>query len=94
MNRLQGLPILITGLQLIAIGHLYDTWQNSHSHIPTALIELTVLAAVNMVFLIIVYFVLPRASLKQMLWKVSGGIAATIIILTLISYMIMGLCKY
>lgn len=93
-NRLQVLSILITGLQLIAIGHLYDTWQSSHFHIPTALIELTILAVVNIIFLIIAYFVLPGTSLKQILWKVSGSIAATIIIFTLICYGIMGICKY
>lgn len=94
MNKLQIFPIIIIAIQLISLGHLYYTYKYGSTQIPAAFIELNILAAANIIILILSYFFYFNATEKQSLWWVPVSISAIVIVFTLICYIIMWIDKY
>ncbi len=94
MNKIIFLPATIMILQIISLAHLYYTYRYNDSHIPVALIELTILAIVNVLVVVISYFLYFKVENKEQLWLIPISLAGLTILILLIVYIIMFVYKY
>ena len=94
MNKSTFLPLIIILFQIISSIHLYYSYRYNNSHIPVALIELNILAIVNLIILIISYFFYFKVENKESLWLIPISLAGLIILILVIVYIIMFAYKY
>ena len=94
MNKLTLIPLMIAFMQLISLGHLYYTYKNKSGQIPSAFIELNILAILNIGVLILAYFLYFHSEKKTNLWLIPLIISGLIIISLIFGYLWMLLNKY
>ncbi len=94
MNKLTIIPCLIAFLQLISLGHLYYMHKYRSTQFPADLIELNILAILNIGILILAYFLYFNSEKKTGFWLIPIVISVLVIISLLLVYLWMGINKY
>ncbi len=94
MNKLTTIPCLIAFLQLISLGHLYYMHKYRSTQFPADLIELNILAILNIGILISAYFLYFNSEKKTSFWLIPIFISVFVIISLLLVYLWMGINKY
>lgn len=94
MNKLITVPVLITIVQIVSFGHLYYVHKYKSGQFPADLIELNILAFLNIIIMILAYFFYFKASNKDFLWMIPIGFAILTIILLIVIYLVMLISKY
>jgi len=94
MNKLLSIPIIILIIQIISFIHLYMTYKKENAHVPEAFIELNILAILNVIVLIIAYFLFYKVDVKIVFWWIPIFLSVSTITLLLILYIRMWLGNF
>jgi len=90
VKTLVVIPILVFLLQLYSFAQVYISYESQHAHIPSAFVELNILVAFNILFLLMVYLFSKKQAIT-IFWLLPIVFSLLIISMLLFAYILIGL---
>jgi hypothetical protein len=94
MNKSTIIPVIITLIQFLGIMRVFYTHKYKSTQFPAGLIELSIFAIFNFIFLILFYFLFFKIENKLSVWTIPVIIAMATIFFLLAVYIVIFYNKY